>query len=467
MVMGLGLSGCATVRALRASGALVWAWDDQESLRHTAQEQGAFLCPPEDIPWSSLKALILSPGIPHLFPAPHVAAQKARAADVPIVCDVDLLAQAHPQARYIGITGTNGKSTTTALVGHLLKTAGYSCAIGGNIGVPVLSLDPLDEKGIYVLELSSYHLERVPHLILDRAVLLNIAPDHLSRHGGLAGYVAAKKRIFQAFNGTGKEERDFLGVIGVDDGFTQEIYQDLTEGQNGTHLIPFSESRSLEKGFYKQGVHLYQSWWDEKQMRGKEQGGTFCDHGPVFDTLVMQPQNVLAAYAVGVSLGIPDALLKKGLSSFQGLPHRLEILGFCEGVLFVNDSKATNTHAAAHALSCFENIYWILGGQAKEEGLGNLESYYPKVRHAFLVGEASLFFSRILEAHNVPFTHAGTIERATQQAFLQAQKEASNDPVVLLSPACASWDQFKNFEERGNVFRRGFETLQHSKGLLG
>lgn len=438
MVMGLGISGLATVQSLRASQADVWAWDDEESLRAQAVTMGAQVCPLEEIGWASLAALVLSPGIPHTHPHPHVSAQKAREANVPIICDLDLLAQAQPQAQYVGVTGTNGKSTTTALIGHLLKTGGQSFQVGGNIGAAALALEPLEKGATYILELSSYQLERVPHLELDIAVLLNIAPDHLARHGGMEGYVAAKKSIFEH----GRRKTGFAGIVGMDDPYGRAVYKEL-----------------------KSKYRLFCVSGQTREDICVESGILYDENHPVLDLSghpvllgLHNAQNVAAAYAAGKLLGIRQADLIDGIKSFKGLPHRLEIIGECEGVRFVNDSKATNANAVAKALACFDQIYWILGGQAKENGLAGLEAFYPRIRHAFLLGEATERFAATLKGR-VDFTNCGTLEKAVREAFGRARRDPGR-PVVLLSPACASWDQFRNFEHRGQVFREAFEGLK-------
>jgi UDP-N-acetylmuramoylalanine--D-glutamate ligase len=436
VVMGLGLSGISAAQALIASRAEVWGWDDQEELRDKAIKLDIPVCPLDQIEWSSITALVLSPGIPHLYPEPHVSAHKARQLDIPIICDIDLLAQAQSQARYVGITGTNGKSTTTALIGHILEALNQPFQIGGNIGVPALSLDPLGEGGTYVLELSSYQLERVPHLNLEVGILLNITPDHLKRHGGLEGYIRAKKNLFK------QAGRNFKGIIGVDDPYCRSIYEEIKE----KHPMISVSTQGHADICIKDGI-----LWE-----GKESILSLSDNSALLGE--HNAQNIGAAYALAKYWGISQAAFKERLKSFKGLEHRLEYVEAIGGVQFINDSKATNAEAAAKALSCFKNIYWILGGQPKETGLKGLESFFGYVKSAFLIGEASQEFAEVLKG-KVSFQICGTLENATRLAFEQARKD-KDKPVVLLSPACASWDQFKSFEHRGEVFKKVVEELK-------
>ena len=452
--MGLGLSGTSAARALQASGARVWAWDDNEQHRLQAQAHGIDVQALFDHEWPTMTALVLNPSIPHTYPQPHPYAMKARAHGIPIVCDINFLPKAQPHAQYIGITGTNGKSTTTALIGHLLKFAGRSCQVGGNIGIAALSLDPFDKQkqGAFVLELSSYQLELTPDLCLDRAVLLNITPDHLSRHGGMAGYIEAKRNIFRHL----EKNSQAVALVGIDDPDCEAIAQEL---QHHHRLITFSISKSAEiqvdRGIlYDNGQEVMNLFQDSK-LRGEHNA-----------------QNMAAAYGVGKSLNIEKTVLIQGLRTFQGLVHRQESLGKIKNIEFINDSKATNAEAVAKALACYDNIYWILGGQAKENGLECLDSFYPRIKHAFLIGEAMPLFEKQLK-NKVPITACYTLEKATRAAFEAAQQAQEHvqqhaqectaplgKAVILLSPACASWDQFKSFEHRGEVFRTLFYDLK-------
>jgi UDP-N-acetylmuramoylalanine--D-glutamate ligase len=442
-VFGLGKSGLSLLRAFKKAHIHVLAWDDQEETRNQAHELGYDLVPYEKWDWKNLKSLYLSPGIPHHLPTPHAVAQQAKEHNVPILCDIDLLMRSCPEATYFGITGTNGKSTTTSLVGHLLKDAGKIVEVGGNIGVPVLDLKALSKDENYVLELSSYHLERIEALKLDYVGLVNITPDHLERHGGMDGYVEAKKR---AFNSMASK----LAVIGIDEKASSLLYNRLL-AEKKFPLVPISCQDSVLKGVYVRDGLLVDSFWEKREV--------------ILDLTklsylrgVHNWQNAAVAYALCRAAGCRVEDLMQGLSSFKGLAHRLEVLGEIEGVQFVNDSKATNVDAAGKALACFDNIYWILGGRAKDDSLDALEVFYPKVKHAYLIGEAQEAFARTLKGR-VPFKKCGTLENAIEQAYKESS-QTSDKGVVLLSPACTSFDQFKNFEERGEKFRELFYALQ-------
>jgi UDP-N-acetylmuramoylalanine--D-glutamate ligase len=431
-VLGLGKSGLNASRALAASGAQVWAWDDDEAKRSAVPTTDLYACD-----WSQPSALVISPGIPHRFPKPHPIAAKAEAAGCPIIGEVELLFRAQPRARYVGITGTNGKSTTTALTGHLLKRAGRKVEIGANLGTPALALSPLDTEGVYVLEMSSYQLELAPSARFHAGVLLNITPDHLDRHGGITGYVRAKERIFQ------HQRSDDWAVIGIDDDPCRAIYRRL----GGRHIA------ALAVGHAAAGAITVR----ERILRD-EAGREVLDLGraPALPG-AHNWQNAAAAFAVARALGIPESEIVSGIETYPGLAHRQELIAEHEGIRFINDSKATNADATAKALACYERIYWILGGRAKETGLDGLEPYYPRIRTAYLVGEAASDFERCLRAHGVATCLCGTLERAVKAAAADARSEPS--AVVLLSPACASFDQFANFEERGERFRTLVEDL--------
>ncbi|HXP12485.1 MAG TPA: UDP-N-acetylmuramoyl-L-alanine--D-glutamate ligase, partial [Stellaceae bacterium] len=384
------------------------------------------------------KALVLSPGIPHTFPKPHPVADLARRAGLPIIGDIELLALACKEARFAGITGTNGKSTTTALIAHILKEAGRNVAVGGNLGFPALLLEALGKNGIYVLELSSYQLELTSSLALDVAVLLNVTPDHLGRHGGMAGYIEAKKRVFR--NQTSRAS----AIIGVDDEICRGIFAALkSAGRQKT--VPISAEASAPGGVYVQGGKLI----DDLDGQAK----------PMLDLAQMphlpgrhNGQNAAASYAAARALGLDAAAAIAGIKSFPGLAHRQELIAEIDFVRYVNDSKATNADAAEKALACYADIYWIAGGQPKEDGIGGLAPLFPRIRKAFLIGEAAESFAKTL-AGRVACEISGTLDQAVLRAHQAALEERRQGAVVLLSPACASFDQFKDFEERGERFR--------------
>lgn len=445
-VLGLGGSGLAAARALAQSGAEVWAWDDDAGRRAAAEAAGIALTDLSRCDWSQPESLVLSPGIPHTHPAPHPVARLAREAGCPILGDIELLARAQAKATYIGITGTNGKSTTTALIGHVMRTAGRRVEVGGNLGTPALALEPLGVGETYVLECSSYQLELMPSAVFDVAVLLNISPDHLDRHGGMPGYVAAKKRIFA------RQIAPKTAVIGIDDVHCQEIHAGLA-ARGEQIVVPISARGAVPGGVYVDNGLLI----DDSGGRAQ----TVLDLRVAAPTLPGEHnwQNAAAACAACRAAGLEVSEIAAGLKTFPGLAHRQELVAVLDGVRYVNDSKATNADAAARALVCYDPIYWIVGGRPKEGGLAGLEPYYPRIAHAFLIGEAADAFAEQL-AGKVAVTHAGTLEAAVFAAHAMAQADARPGAVVLLSPACASFDQFANFEERGIAFRRLVQALQ-------
>ena len=445
-VLGLGRSGRAAAKALVDSNRAVWAWDDNESVRAAAAAEGLPIVDPATRDLSGLAALILSPGIPHTFPEPHPVVARARAAGVEIIGDVELLFRSQAQAVYVGVTGTNGKSTTTALIGHILAVAGADIRVGGNLGPPALAFDVLDAKTVCILEMSSYQLELTPSLVFNVAVLLNISPDHLGRHGGMEGYIAAKRSIFAG------APLGATAVIGVDDAHCRSLCTAVS--QEGHHrVLVVSGKRRVGGGVFAHDGLL----WDaidgdpdpEPVLNLREAKALPGAHNA---------QNAAAAYAVVRSLGVDIDVAERAIRDFPGLAHRQERIAERGGVTFVNDSKATNGEAAARALSSYENIYWIAGGRPKEDGLAAVQVWLGRVRHAFLIGEAEEAFARELEG-KVPVSRCGTLDRAFDAALTMTEADRAGKAVVLLSPACASFDQFPNFEARGEVFRAMVEAI--------
>jgi UDP-N-acetylmuramoylalanine--D-glutamate ligase len=358
------------------------------------------------------------------------------------------LARAQHNASYLGITGTNGKSTTTALIGHILELSGRRVATGGNLGIPALELEPLDEDGIYVLELSSYQLEITVSITFDVGVLLNVSADHIERHGGLDGYVAAKRIIFH------RQTTPRCAVIGIDDEISRNIFEQLKAA--GEQIVfPISGETRAAGGVYVHNGVLH----DDTEGRPGGQAVPAIDLREV-PTLpgVHNWQNAAAAYAACKAIGIEAPVIAACLRSFPGLPHRQELIEIIDGIAWINDSKATNADAAAKALACYGNIYWIAGGQAKEGGLAGIEANVGRIAHAFLIGEAAGDFAVML-GDKVPATQSGELAAAVQQAQELARGEGREGAVVLLSPACASFDQFADFEARGEAFRALVEAL--------
>lgn len=446
IVLGLGKTGNATVASLLAAGAQVLAWDDSTDTRAKAKANNIPLADPAQLDWATVTALVMSPGIPHTYPAPHPFAAAAKAAGVRIIGDIALLFHALPKARYVGITGTNGKSTTTSLIGHILRSAGVRAEVGGNLGTPVLSFAPLDQAGVYVLELSSYQLELMPYNLLQVGVMLNITPDHLDRHGGIDGYIAAKKCIIRC---AGTQTL----VIGLDDEPSRHIAAQAATMPNLT-LRGISQATQKQAALYTENAQLIDNIDGQAQR--------------VLDLKTLPNlvgahnwQNIAAAYAAAKALGLSTEAIIAGIKSFPGLAHRQQLVTTRNGIKYVNDSKATNADATSKALACYDNIYWIIGGRPKEGGLDGLESFMPRIRHAFLIGEASDNFSAWLDGR-ASYTRCGTLDKAVAAAAAMAETEGQANAVVLLSPACASWDQFNNFEHRGVVFAELVHNLPPS-----
>ncbi|MBU0726481.1 MAG: UDP-N-acetylmuramoyl-L-alanine--D-glutamate ligase [Alphaproteobacteria bacterium] len=436
-VMGLARSGIASVTALVAAGAEVLAWDDTAARRDEAAKAGATITDLANADWSTIDLAVWSPGIPHSFPAPHAAAKAAKAAGVALVCDIELLALANPQARFLGITGTNGKSTTTALIGHILKQAGIRAEIGGNLGMAALTLAPLGADGVYVLELSSYQIELLDKARFDLALLLNITPDHLDRHGGFDGYVAAKRRLFDRLAAEG------AAIIGLDDAASRGMAAGL-----GRAVTGISVEHPVAAGIYVEAGRLVDA----------TQGS--ADTILALTDLTALPgahnwQNAAFAYAACTALGVAREAIIAGIRSFPGLAHRQERVAVIDGVAFINDSKATNAEATARALACYERIHWITGGKAKDGGIDSLDAFFPRIRKAYLIGESAQAFADTLEG-KVACRQCGTLDIATAAAAADARGTGG---VVLLSPAAASFDQFQSFEHRGDAFRTLVQAL--------
>ena len=418
-VFGLGRTGLAAVKALVAGGVHVVAWDDRSVLRDEALMLGAEIANLSTSPLDNLAAIVWSPGAPFLFPKPLAAATAARLAGVPIISDIQLLLDAPGGARIIGVTGSNGKSTTTALIGHILRKAGLSVAVGGNLGPPTLGLESMDANGIYLLELSSYQLELTPRPRFDIGVFLNLEPDHLDRHGGLHGYAAQKRRVFE---GQG------VAIIGVDDGHGVWLADRL---QGLRHIMRISADDNL--GDFVLGAAL----------TGRH-----------------NRQNAMAAVRTAEALDLTMVDIEPGLADFAGLPHRQELTMTIGQARYINDSKATNAAATTRALDSFDRIHWIVGGLAKDGGLKGIQPWLDRILAAYLIGDAESAFAEQLAAMapRLPVVRAGYLEAALMGAHKAAQADM-RPSVVLLSPACASFDQFKSYEARGDAFRDAVHQL--------
>ncbi len=445
-VLGMARSGLAAARALSQGGAEVLCWDDSEKGRAAAEAEGFHLADPtRPGGLERLAAMIPAPGIPLTHPKPHPALAAAKAAGVPILGDVELLLRQQVAAKSVGITGTNGKSTTTALIGHMLATAGRRVEVGGNLGTAALALAPLGADGIYVLEMSSYQLDLIDRAAFDVAVFLNITPDHLDRHGSLDGYIAAKERIFR--NG----KPGAVAIVAVDDAHTARI-ADMLAAKGDRRLIRVSAEAPCPGGVYADGETALID--DLDGMAERALAFADCPSLPGRHNR----QNAVAAYAVGRVLGLSAEAAAAGLASFPGLAHRQERVAEIGGIAYINDSKATNIEAAAKALDSYADLYWIAGGRAKEGGFDALIPHLGQVRHAFLIGEAADAMQAALAPH-IPVTVSRTMETAVRQASTLAGEERGAGAAILLSPACASFDQFQDFEARGEAFRAIVSTL--------
>ena len=456
-VFGLGLSGLSTIKALTKAGASVKAWDDCADTHEDAAKAGADVVKLDEKQLKDCALLVLAPGVPLFYPKPHPVVQNARALDLEIICDLEILHRCSHGRKAIGITGTNGKSTTTALVSHILKNAGKSIAMGGNIGEAVLDLDMPKEDGFFVLEVSSYQMDLCPTFRPDISVLLNITPDHLDRHGNFKNYAAAKERIF---------EDEGLAIISLDDEPCRKIYERMLAYETGKRRIrPFSFEGEVENGVYVERGNMFDARHGEATSVGSLVGLPALRGGH-------NHQNAAAAYTICASkdVGLAAEEILEHMQTFPGLPHRQFQLRVISGVTYINDSKATNAEAASKALAAYKNIYWIAGGRPKGDGLDGLQSLMPNVRHVFLIGEAMVAFAGWLDQYSVPYTMCGDLENAVQEAHQAAQNERGRPGgagTVLLSPACASYDQFKSYEQRGEKFTEYVNALPEDERLKG
>ncbi len=443
-VFGLGGSGLSTAAALKAGGAIVSAWDDTPDRVAAAEAAGIPVADLSAEDWSAFAALVLSPGVPLTHPEPHWTVKKAAEVNVDVIGDIELFVRERrhraPECPFVAITGTNGKSTTTALVAHILAEAGRDVQMGGNIGTPVLDLEPPGSDRTYVVECSSYQIDLAPGLDPSIGVHLNLSPDHIDRHGTVENYASVKARLVKQAD---------KAIIGVDDPHSAAIAKDVRG--LGRDLIEVSIGADIQDGIRFSGDKIFQvSKGRSIEVASLE--GTRSLRG------LHNAQNASAAYAVCHLLGLRDEDIQTGLMSFPGLVHRMEEVGRSGPVLFINDSKATNAEATARALSSFEHIYWIAGGRAKAGGIHSLKEFFPSVAKAYLIGESAAEFGQTLQGL-VPVKQCGTLEKALTSAFNDANKESVQETAILLSPACASFDQFKSFEQRGDVFRAAVHAL--------
>lgn len=438
-MFGLARTGMAAVNALAASGAKVAAWDDSAERRADAAGYTTNLYTAD---FANLDALLLAPGVPLTHPKPHALVKKAHRSETPLISDLDVFEEARaelPKHKLVAITGTNGKSTTTSLIGHMIDACGGRSAVGGNIGTGVLSLDPLPKNGVFVFELSSFQLDLTRNFCADIAVLLNVTPDHLDRHGNFKNYLDAKNSLFE------KQKDDAVAVVGVDDQNGRDLAARL-----GDRVIRISAETELEKGVYVSGGLLIDAIDGEAKPVGDVRAAKALQG-------THNRQNATAAFAVGSSLGLPSQAIFEALLSFPGLEHRQEIVATIDGVRFVNDSKATNSDAAARALSSFDNLHWIAGGRSKESSFSHLGSALGSVKACYFMGEAAGQLAGDLKPQHL------SIHETLAQAFTGAVMAASPGDTVLLSPACTAFDQFGDFEARGKAFKRMVSVLAGSR----
>lgn len=444
-LFGLGGSGIVTAKAMIAGGVKVVAWDDNPDSVARAVNEGITTQNLREADWSRFTAFILSPGVPLTHPQPHWSAELAHQAQVPVIGDVELFCRerkaAGANSPFVAITGTNGKSTTTALIAHMIKASGRDMQLGGNIGTAVLSLEPPVDGRNYVVECSSYQIDLAPSLNPTAGILLNLTPDHLDRHGTMDNYAAIKERLVAGSD---------TAIVAIDDDYCIAIADRLEK--SGKKLIRFSKDQVLENGFYAQGAQIYRAENGKAELLVSLEGiGSLRG--------AHNAQNALAAIIACLTVGLSLDEIRAGLRSFPGLAHRMEQIGHQGKTLFINDSKATNAEATAPALSSFPKLYWIAGGLPKSGGIESLRDFFPRITKAYLIGEAAAQFAATL-GNDVPFEISHTLDAAIDHAARDAALDAGDEPVVLLSPACASFDQFPNFEKRGAAFREKVMSLQ-------
>ncbi|MGB5904122.1 MAG: UDP-N-acetylmuramoyl-L-alanine--D-glutamate ligase [Xanthobacteraceae bacterium] len=439
-VFGLGGSGLASCEALRAGGADVVACDDSADRMSAAAQAGFVTADLRHAAWETFAALVLTPGVPLTHPQPHWTVLLAQRAGVEVIGDVELFCRERrrhaPNAPFVAITGTNGKSTTTALIAHLMREAGHDVQMGGNIGTAILSLEPPRAGRVHVIEMSSYQIDLCPSLDPSVGILLNVSEDHIDRHGSIDHYAAVKERLVAGVQPGG------AAIVGVDDGWCRAVADRLD--QAGKPVVRVSVKQPLADGMYVERDTIVRAAGGARTEIARI-GGIGSLRG------VHNAQNATCAAAAALALGVSSDVLQKGLRSFPGLAHRMEQTGRRGNVLFVNDSKGTNADATARALASFGDIFWIAGGKPKSGGITSLAEFFPRIRKAYLIGAAAQEFAATLEG-KVPYEISETLEVAVPNAARDADAVGLPDAVVLLSPACASFDQFPNFEVRGVRF---------------
>ena len=439
-VFGLGKSGLLSAGALIKGGAEVVVYDDNDKMRADAASAGLTVQDLHEVDWSQIAALVLAPGVPLTHPKPHWTVTLAHKAEVEVIGDIELFCRERVKSGarcpLIAITGTNGKSTTTALTAHLVEAAGRDAQMGGNIGVPVLALEPFAANRVYVLEVSSYQIDLAPSLRATVGILLNVTEDHLDRHGTMENYAAIKTLL------PATVEQGGTAVIAVDDRWTRSGAERIERA--GRNVVRVSVEAPLRDGYYAEGTRILHASGGKAHPVAQLAGiGSLRGRH--------NAQNAACAIAACVAIGIDLAAIQKGLVSFPGLAHRMQQVGRKGPILYVNDSKATNADSAAKALGSFHDIYWIAGGKPKTGGIASLAEFFPRIRKAYLIGEAAQDFAKTLDG-KVDYDIVGVMSAAVDAATRDAEASGLKEPVVLLSPACASFDQYPNFEIRGKAF---------------
>ncbi|WP_342278728.1 UDP-N-acetylmuramoyl-L-alanine--D-glutamate ligase [Candidatus Tisiphia endosymbiont of Myopa tessellatipennis] len=441
-IVGLGKTGIAAWKVLNKVAKVI-CYDQAKSSRDafTKIYGSDSLVSLSDLQWQNLDKILLSPGIP----LSHDIVTMANSYNIPITSDIDLLFEEvrlrEPEAaNFIGITGTNGKSTNTALTSHILQSCGFDYQVGGNIGFPVLAMR-LDSKG-YVLELSSFQLDLLNSFKAKIVVLLNITQDHLDRHNNMQGYIAAKKKIFDRI------DKDSFAIISVDHEITKNIFLELQK-ENRTNVVPISTYEILNKGISICNNIIYDNIFEPI---------TINLHNNNYLQGIHNQENIAASYAVCRIIGAMPEQIIAAIGLFKGLPHRMQYVGTMQGISFYNDSKATNGIAASKSISSLDNIYWLAGGIAKEGGITELEPWFYKIRKAYLFGQDKDIFASFLNG-KVDYQICQDLTEAFNSAFKDAMEDMGGIKNILLAPACASYDQFKNFEERGELFIKLYNAI--------
>lgn len=456
VVYGLGISGLSTAKFLAKNGENVIATDDNQKIISDDSKKFPEINfqNPDEIKYDSDTVISFSPGIPLHFPKPHKILEIAKNSGADLACDLEIFYRKNRSNNFIAITGTNGKSTTTALSGFIFKELGILSEIGGNIGFPCFNLPQNQENFSYIFETSSYQLDLLSQSHFRIAALLNITPDHIDRHGSMKGYIEAKKRVFK-----NQTEQDFA-LVDVDNENSRKVFDELKNDKNfRATLIPISTKKIQENGvalFNGTLVNKINRSNSHLELKSEFLRGEHNDQNMAFAFAIAYCHNILH------QINRPENEIISAIKKFTGLRHRMQLLGEIDGIKFINDSKATNAESTENALKAYDNILWILGGKPKEGGISSLQPYFKKVTKAFLIGEATEEFATVLKNNSVEFLKCGDLKNAILQSFLEAKKHGVKEKNILLSPACASFDQWKNFEERGDFFCKTFDELQNS-----